>query len=71
MNSTQIDHLLNLIEEKSTANSSEAWHEAAVYIQNHMDEVADELQTRGMVSIPTKFGEVNLSSADLGMAAAA
>ena len=70
MDSTQIDHLLNLIEEKGASQRVAARDEAAIYIRLHMNEVADQLESRGSALIPTSYGDVVLTSEDVGLTAA-
>lgn len=70
MDSTQIDHLLNLIEEKSASQRIAARHEAAVYIQRHMSDIAERLEKKGSVTIPTSYGDVTLTAEDVGLTVA-
>jgi hypothetical protein len=71
MNGVQIEHILYLLEEKSAAkNRPMLRREVVVYLEKHITEVARRLVEVGEVTIPTSFGGIRLTTADLELAAA-
>ncbi len=71
MNGVQIEHILNLLEEKSAdRNRPMLRREVVTYLESHMAEVAGRLVESGEVTIPTSFGGIRLTKADLELVAA-
>lgn len=71
MNGVQIEHILHLLEEKSVdRNRPMLRREVVAYLENHIAEVARRLVEVGEVTIPTSFGGIRLTMADLQLAAA-
>jgi hypothetical protein len=70
MNGIQIEHILNLIEDKTENNRHTIRREVAEYLKLHMQEVADGLASDGQVVIPTSYGSIRLRTEDLRLAVA-
>lgn len=68
MNATQIDHLLDLIEQKDTRAAAQ--QEAISYIRLNMAKVAKDLETSGVAVISTAFGPVEVTASEAGLIAA-
>lgn len=70
MNGIQIEHILNLIEEKSAFNRDAIRREVTAYLRDNMAAVVDTLATKGEAVIPTSYGGMKLTKADLDLVAA-
>jgi hypothetical protein len=71
MNGIQIEHILNLIEDKAESNRYSIRREVTDYLKNetNMRDVAKELAEKGQVVIPTTYGGITLTTEDLKLAA--
>jgi hypothetical protein len=70
MNGIQIEHILNLIEDKTAANRNIIRREVAEYLKLNMREVANAIALSGQVVIPTTYGGIKLTTEDLHLAVA-
>jgi hypothetical protein len=70
MNGVQIEHILNLIEDKSAYNREGIRREVAAYLTTNMTVVVDSLADKGEAIIPTTYGGLKLTKADLDLVAA-
>jgi hypothetical protein len=70
MNGIQIEHILNLIEDKTAFNREAIRREVATYLRTYMADVVNSLATSGEVIIPTTYGGMKLTKADLNLVAA-
>lgn len=71
MNGIQIEHILNLIEDKAESNRYSIRREVTDYLKDktHMRAVVQELAEKGQVAIPTTYGGIMLTTEDLKLAA--
>ena len=69
MNGIQIEHILNVIEEKSDQNRAVVRQEIAAYLQEHMQDVAKDIAINGVALIPTTLGEIEITMKDLNLLA--
>lgn len=65
MNGHDLERVLSLIEENIGANQIRLRSEIIRFIQNHEDEVLDQLRSTESATIPTSSGEITLNLADL------
>ena len=70
MNGIQIEHLLNIVDDKSASNRSLIRREAAEYLKQNMESIVRRLSDTGEALIPTSNGAIRLTVADLEQAAA-
>ncbi len=70
MNGLQIEHILDLIEQKSRQNRPLVRREISGYLRGHEEVILDQLAKYGEASIPTTFGSIKLTTEDLALAAA-
>ena len=70
MNGIQAEQILNLIEDKSAYNRETIRREVAIYLESKMATVVDSLASTGEAVIPTSYGELILTKADLDLVAA-
>jgi len=69
MNGTQIEHLLGLIDANIDASMQELHPRIVAYLQEHFDEVAQQLAKQGYAEIETGLGRVVISKEDVEAAA--
>ncbi|WP_158821067.1 hypothetical protein [Granulicella sp. S156] len=69
MNGIQIEHILNVIEEKSDQNRAVVRQEIAIYLREHMQDVANDIASKGVARIPTTLGEIEITMKDLNLLA--
>jgi hypothetical protein len=70
VNGIQIEHILNLIEDKSAYNREAIRREVTAYLKGNMARVVDSLAATGETVIPTSYGGMKLTKADLKLVAA-
>jgi hypothetical protein len=70
MNGIQIENILNLIEDKSAFSRQAIRREVAVYLEMNMPIVVNNLATTGEFVIPTSYGGLKLTKADLDLVSA-
>jgi len=70
MNGIQIEHVLNVIEDKSASNRGTIRREAAVYLRDNIVDVVNNLASDGETIIPTSYGGLKLTKADLELVTA-
>jgi len=65
MGGLQIENLLNLMEANKPFNAEQARREVLDYLNNHMTDVAAELEKKGEAVISTSSGSFRLTKEDL------
>ena len=70
MNGIQIEHILNLLEDKSPVDRLAIRREVTAYLQANMHEAVRALTANGEITIPTKHGDIRVTEADLNLIAA-
>ncbi len=70
MNGHDLERVLSLIDENIGANQVRLRSEIIQFIQDHEDQVLDQLRMHESASIPTSLGEITLNLSDLREAVA-
>jgi hypothetical protein len=65
MNGWELERLLTMIDENIEENEVRLRAEILRFIQNHEDDVVDQLRKKEVARIPTSFGDFALSLVDL------
>ncbi len=71
MNGIQIEHILNVVEQKSAQNRLLVRREVLSFLAQNEALILDQLAKLGEVSIPTSYGSVKLTTEDLALASVA
>jgi hypothetical protein len=72
MTGLQVEHILNLIEEKTAASRHQIRRQVAAYLRDadNMRHVVQTLADEGEVEIPTDYGPIKLTKEELELAVA-
>lgn len=65
MNGIQIEHILNVVEDRSAYNRAAIRREVGDYLRANMGTVVADLSAHGKITIKTTYGDIDLSKADL------
>jgi len=65
----QIEHVLGLIDSNIDVSMNDLYPEILAYLQEHTDELAQQISERGYAEIQTRLGSVRISKEDVQTAA--
>ncbi len=71
MNGIQIEHILDVVEQKSAQNRLLVRREVLSFLAQNEASILDQLAKLGEASIPTSYGSVKLTTEDLALASVA
>lgn len=65
MNGIQIEHILNVVEDRSAYNRAAIRREVGEYLRANIDTVVAALASSGKITIKTSYGDIDLTKTEL------